>query len=112
MPPTSENLDIVKRIADRRKRLRLTQVDISDRLGWNRTTYQMLETGKNQLSVSQLMELAEVLQTSVAYLVGEITEREIADSAAIAGYDSLNARDKQMVAGIIGMLLEMDEQNL
>lgn len=60
----SENL---KRV---RKEHKLTQQDIANVLGIDRSTYTFYETGKTSPSISTVYKLAEIYNVTVGYLLG------------------------------------------
>ena len=70
-----------ERLADARKRARLTQAEVSERLGVARTTLVAIEKGERRPSHSELVRLGEILATSVhdlqreTFLRAEISPR-------------------------------------
>lgn len=68
------------RIKVRRVELDLGQVELAERLGLPQSRISAWERGQGGIRLDQAVELAAVLQTSVAYLVGETTAREDARS--------------------------------
>lgn len=64
-------MDIGKRIQDRRKELNLSVEDVAKRLSKNRTTVYRYEKGDiGNLPLETLKPLAEILETTPAYLMG------------------------------------------
>lgn len=64
-------MDIGKRIQDRRKELNLSVEEIARRLDKNRTTVYRYEKGDiENLPLETLKPLAEILQTTPAYIMG------------------------------------------
>ena len=98
------NQEIGARVKARRERLRINQDELADALGLQRSALSRLETGSNTLNVLQLVTIAAELRTTVSYLVGEISEREIAEGVAISGYADLSDRDRAVVVAVIQTL--------
>lgn len=71
---------IGKRIADRRKELKLTQQDLANRLGYKtKSTIAKIETGVNDITQSKLADIAKALRTTPSYLMGWEDETESID---------------------------------
>ncbi len=65
-------IDPKDRIRERREALRLSQLDLSQRLGYtDRSTIAKLESGVNHVNTKKLPALARALETTVSYLMGE-----------------------------------------
>ena len=63
--------DIGKRIKNRREALGLTQQELANLMGYkSKSTINKIEMGKNDVSQSGVTKFAEILNTSVAYLMG------------------------------------------
>lgn len=60
-----------ERLADARKRARLTQAEVADRLGVARTTLVAIEKGERRPSHAELVRLGEILATSIHDLLRE-----------------------------------------
>lgn len=60
-----------ERLADARKRARLTQAEVADRLGVARTTLVAIENGERRPSDAELVRLGEILATSIHDLLRE-----------------------------------------
>ena len=59
------------KIKEKRLEQGLTQADLAKRLGYrDRTTIAKIESGKNDISLSKVVEFAEALHTTPAYLMG------------------------------------------
>jgi transcriptional regulator with XRE-family HTH domain len=54
--------DVLKKIRDRRMSLGLTQKQVAERLDWGRTTIVAIESGRQALTVEQLVHLACALR--------------------------------------------------
>lgn len=59
-----------KRLSDLRKKHKITQVDISKKLGVNRSTYANYETGLREPDNETLQRLADYFEVSIDYLLG------------------------------------------
>jgi Zn-dependent peptidase ImmA (M78 family)/transcriptional regulator with XRE-family HTH domain len=64
-----------ERLTDTRKRAKLTQADVADAIGVARTTLVAIEKGERRPSNAELVQLAEVLKTSVHDLLRETLVR-------------------------------------
>ncbi|HMG57621.1 MAG TPA: helix-turn-helix transcriptional regulator, partial [Kofleriaceae bacterium] len=64
-----------ERLTDARKRAKLTQADVADAIGVARTTLVAIEKGERRPSNAELVQLAEVLKTSVHDLLRETLVR-------------------------------------
>lgn len=63
--------DIGKRIKEKRESLGMTQEELAQRLGYkNKSSIAKIETGTNDIVQSKVVEFADVLNTTVAYLMG------------------------------------------
>ncbi len=73
------------RIRLRRKAIRISQEKLADHLGVSFQQVQKYEKGANRVSLSMAVGIAEALQTSVGYLVGEIDNPDVLGNAAALG---------------------------
>jgi transcriptional regulator with XRE-family HTH domain len=63
--------DIGKRIRSRRESLGITQEELAKMLGYkNKSTIAKIENGTNDITQSKVVEFANFLDTTVAYLMG------------------------------------------
>lgn len=65
--PAEIDLHLGRRLRRRRRLLGLTQQQLGDRVGIRFQQVQKYECGANRISAARLWELAEALETSVAY---------------------------------------------
>ena len=64
-------MKIGDRIAQRRKELGLTQDQLAEKMGYkSKAAISKIETNVNDITQSTIVKFAEVLNTSVAYLMG------------------------------------------
>lgn len=64
-------MTIGERIKKRRNELKWSQRELSDRMGYsNHSTITKIEAGKVDIPQSRIVQFAEVLNVSVAYLMG------------------------------------------
>lgn len=69
------NKILMKRLKDLRKEKNYKQVDVAVVLDVDRTTYTKMENAQKDISHIQLIQLAALFETTVAYLLGESDER-------------------------------------
>lgn len=63
--------DIGKRIKEKRESLGMTQEELAVKLGYkNKSSIAKIETGTNDIVQSKVVEFANILDTTVAYLMG------------------------------------------
>lgn len=63
--------DIGKRIKEKRESLGMTQEELASKLGYrNKSSIAKIETGTNDIVQSKVVEFANILDTTVAYLMG------------------------------------------
>jgi transcriptional regulator with XRE-family HTH domain len=63
-------LEVAPNIRLARKRKRLTQSDVAERLGMAQASYQRYESGLTDLTVSRINEVAEAIGVDVSELLG------------------------------------------
>ena len=67
--------EVGRRLARRRRLVGLRQRDVAQMLGWQRAHLSGWERGKYQaMKLAQLVQLADVLQTSVDYLLARVED--------------------------------------
>ena len=69
VPMELDTLEIGKRIKERRKELRLTQLDIKEKTGISSGNMSDIERGNRLPAANTLLQLSEVLQCSIDYLL-------------------------------------------
>lgn len=63
--------DVGRRIKEQREAIGMTQGELAKKLGYkNKSTIGKIETGINDIVLSKVVEFADALHTSVAYLMG------------------------------------------
>ena len=83
-----------------RKEHKLTQQDIANVLGIDRSTYTFYETGKTSPSISTVYKLAEIYNVTVGYLLGvedvngSSGKKPVSMSVASPGADHIAFLDK------------------
>lgn len=88
-----------------RKEHKLTQQDIADVLGVDRSTYTFYETGKTSPSIATLYKLANIYNVSIGYLAGyeenrpELKTRLVSPSLGAADIDPIAylSKDEQIM---------------
>ena len=115
----SGDLMVADNLKNIRKEHKLTQQDIANVLGIDRSTYAFYETGKTTPSVNTLYKLAEIYNVSIESFVGEesgieIIERkkEIPMSVAAPFADQLAFLDKdEKMLLMCYRLIDKDRKN-
>lgn len=110
-------MTIGSRIKARRNEMGISQRELAARLGYNdHTTLTRIEAGKVDLSQSKVVQFAEVLGVSPAYLMG--WEQEPEDVGALAAtvlkdpkllalvknYSTLSEADRDTVSALVSSL--------
>ena len=67
-------MEFSERLKDLRKQAGLTQVDVAERLGVSQQAYASWERGVKKPTQENLVKIAQVLNVSVDYLVGNLEE--------------------------------------
>lgn len=93
-------MTISLRLKEIRKSAKLTQSDISNVLGITREAYGMYESGKRQVSLKILNDLAAYYNVSIDYLVGR-TDNEKEEMELLELYRKLDTRGKQTILSLI-----------
>lgn len=86
---------IGERIKKRRKELGWSQLDLAERMGYNKSTVSRIEKGEVDLPQSRIDQFARVMSTTPGYLFGWDVEPE--DAGAIAAKVLKDAEAFQMV---------------
>ncbi|MEY8321291.1 helix-turn-helix transcriptional regulator [Lachnospiraceae bacterium 46-61] len=68
-------MDFKTRLKELRKERKITQAKLASKLNYGYTAIANYESGKNQPNISDLMKLANFLQVSVDYLIGNSNVR-------------------------------------
>ena len=102
-------LEIFRRIRSRREELGISQDELAKRCGYkSRSSINKIEMGKNDITQSKIMEIAEALSTTPEYLMGwtsEVAKQVNDDEAALVkGYRALPDESKRLVKSMIGQL--------
>lgn len=97
--------DIGKRIKEKRIELGITQEDLAAKLGYkSKTTIAKIENGTNDITQSRVVDFANVLNTTPAYLMGW----EDSDSRPSS---ILNKKDEKDIAKRLEQTLNELEEN-
>ena len=108
---------IGERIKERRKELQWSQRELSDKMGYsNHSTITRIEAGKVDIPQSRIVQFADVLGVSIAYLMGwdkeeknnntiaSIVVRLRTDADFLSLVESLDNLDVEKVRGVKQML--------
>ena len=68
-------MEFSERLKDLRKQAGLTQVDVAEKLGISQPAYASWERGVKKPTQDNLVKIAQILNVSVDYLVGNSEER-------------------------------------
>lgn len=68
-------MEFSERLKDLRKQAGLTQVDVAEKLGISQPAYASWERGVKKPTQDNLVKIAQILNASVDYLVGNSEER-------------------------------------
>ena len=68
-------MEFSERLKDLRKQAGLTQVDVAEKLGISQPAYASWERGVKKPTQENLVKIAQILNVSVDYLVGNSEER-------------------------------------
>lgn len=116
---------IGKNIATKRKELGMTQEELAAKMGYkSKSTINKIENGTNDIPQSKVVKFAEVLDTTIAYLMGweeEIEEKpvEMAErhfemimdedlNEIFEEFRSLDAHKKKLVKDLIHSLAKSE----
>ena len=111
--PDSIDVAVGARIRRRRTRIRMSRSRLAKALGVTFAQVQKYENGSNRIAASTLVRIAELLETSVAAIVGERRGRAAANTllqtlgAAPEAIDLLTAYGKIDDAGVRRSLLTL-----
>lgn len=97
--------DIGKRIKEKRMELGITQEDLASKLGYkSKTTIAKIENGTNDITQSRVVDFANALNTTPAYLMGwEDSESQL--------IPTLNKKDERDIAKRLEQTLDQLESD-
>ncbi|QXA19241.1 helix-turn-helix domain-containing protein [Streptococcus gordonii] len=94
-------MEFSERLKELRKQAHLTQVELAKRLGIGQSSYADWERGKKNPTQDNLIKLAQILNVSVDYLVGnsdeENTNKELEDIELLFRMNSKGLTDEEKV---------------
>lgn len=100
-------LKIGERISRQRIKLGLTQQDVYDKLDFSQNHYSRIENGRDGISVEKLIQLSDILNISIDYiLTGEISSDKKSDFEI--KYNELSNKQKQFIIQQIDSLKTFD----
>lgn len=91
-----------------RKTAKLTQNDIANVLGITREAYGMYESGKRQISLKVLDDLAHYYNVSIDYLVGRV-DSEKEEMELLEAYRKLDSRGKQTILSLAKIEMQLSK---
>ena len=68
-------MEFSERLKNLRKQAHLTQVDVAEKLGISQPAYASWERGSKKPTQENLVKIAQILNVSVDYLVGNLKEK-------------------------------------
>lgn len=92
-----------------RKTAKLTQNDIANVLGITREAYGMYESGKRQISLKVLDDLAQYYNVSIDYLVGRV-DSEKEEMELLEAYRKLDSRGKQAILSLAKIEMQLSKE--
>lgn len=102
-----DRLRIGERISRQRNKLGLTQQDVYDELDFSQNHYSRIENGRDGISVEKLVQLSDILNISIDYiLTGEIPSDK--KSEFEIKYNKLSNKQKQFINQQIDSLKKFD----
>ncbi len=97
-----------KNIRDRRIELKMTQGDLAQKTGYERSMIAKIETNKVDLSIEKIDIIAKVLNINPAYLAGwsnnPDTCKKLSKDELYELYGSLVEEDQDLIVGIMRRL--------
>jgi len=95
----NEQQAVGQRLRSARETLGLTQEDVAGALGIQRTSVIAMEAGKRNVSALELRRLARIYRRSVAWILGEEPDAEVAgdNGALFRATAELSPEDKEQV---------------
>ena len=103
-----------ERLKESRKQARLTQVEIAEKLGISQPAYASWERGTKKTTQENLVKLAQVLNVTIDYLVGnseeEMTNKELEDIEILFRKNSEGLTDDEKVIFRKELIAFMEER--
>ncbi|AGK72139.1 Cro/CI family transcriptional regulator [Streptococcus cristatus] len=103
-----------ERLKESRKQARLTQVEIAEKLGISQPAYASWERGTKKPTQENLVKLAQVLNVTIDYLVGnseeEMTNKELEDIEILFRKNSEGLTDDEKVIFRKELIAFMEER--
>lgn len=105
-------MNIGEKIKRRRTELKWSQRELAAKMGYNHSTITRIETGKIDIPQSRIVQFAEVLGVSVAYLMSweevqqknstlaDITVRMRTDNDFLSLIEGINQLNREQLAGV------------
>lgn len=92
-------MEFSERLKNLRKQAHLTQVDVAEKLGISQPAYASWERGIKKPTQENLVKIAQILNVSIDFLVGnseeEITNKELADIEILFRKNSEGLTDEE-----------------
>lgn len=113
----------MNRIAMLRKEKGLSQISLSLKLNVSQKMISAYENGKSEPSIATLMQMADIFNTSVDYIIGYTNIRQPIDKTVqmslnedecdlLGGYRELSAKQQNIALGVILGLLNSEKKQV
>lgn len=104
---------IGNKIATRRKDLSMTQEELAKRMGYkSKSTINKIENGTNDIPQSKIAKFAEVLDTSIAYLMGWDNNEETAKKIDVTTDILIRMERDKNFSEVVQMLFNLDSEKI
>lgn len=105
---------IGNKIATRRKDLSMTQEELAKRMGYkSKSTINKIENGTNDIPQSKIAKFAEVLDTSIAYLMGwEQNQEETTKKIDVTTDIIIRMEKDKNFSEVVQMLYKLDSEKI
>ena len=106
--------DIGTRIRERRIELGMSQDELAEKMGYkSRSTIAKIERGVNDVVQSNIVKFSEILNTSIAYLMGwDNNEVETAQKIDVTTDILIRMEKDRSFSELVQLLYEMDTEKI
>lgn len=104
--------EIGRRIREERRRQRLSQEELAEKINISVTHMSHIETGNTKLSLPVLVDLAKVLNVSTDKLLKEQTEDCVAINEVVAAMEGCSESQAHVIAEIVRAARQAMEKHI